>query len=152
MRREGSEIFKRRSRGLGQFAVVALGVVVVVIAVVAARSRWNSASSTPTPRLENANENSPGAKRSLGSSSINRGAADAYIKGRYYWNERRIPSLLRAVQLFGDALHADPTFALAYSGMGDAYVQLGYTNGLAPRDAFPKARSAATRAWASIRP
>jgi DNA-binding SARP family transcriptional activator/TolB-like protein/Tfp pilus assembly protein PilF len=77
-----------------------------------------------------------------------RDAIDAYIRGRYYWNERREPSLLRSVSLFANALHADPTFALAYSAMGDAFAQLGYINALAPTDAFPKARAAAERALA----
>ena len=72
-------------------------------------------------------------------------ALDLYIKGRYYWNKRGA-GLLKSVSLFSNALDLDPTFALAYSGMADAYVQLGYGNGLAPRDAFPKARAAALRA------
>ena len=71
---------------------------------------------------------------------------DAYVRGRYYWNERRTPSLLRSISFFEEALHLDPTFALAYSAMGDAYVQLGYTNAIAPGDAFPKARDAALHA------
>ena len=73
-------------------------------------------------------------------------ALDAYLKGRYLWNERRPASLLRAIGMFQQALHVDPTFALAYAGMADAYVQLGYGNSLAPGDAFPKAREAAQRA------
>ena len=72
-------------------------------------------------------------------------ALDLYIKGRYYWNKRGA-GLLKSVGLFSEALDLDPTFALAYSGMADAYVQLGYGNGLGPRDAFPKARAAALRA------
>jgi TolB-like protein/DNA-binding SARP family transcriptional activator/Tfp pilus assembly protein PilF len=72
-------------------------------------------------------------------------ALDLYIKGRYYWNKRGA-GLLKSVGLFSEALDLDPTFALAYSGMADAYVQLGYGNSLAPGDAFPKARAAALRA------
>ena len=72
-------------------------------------------------------------------------ALDLYIKGRYYWNKRG-PGLLKSIGLFTQALDIDPTFALAYSGMADAYVQLGYGNGLSPGDAFPKARAAAMRA------
>src|SRR5678815_6131493 len=62
-----------------------------------------------------------------------------------FWNKRG-PGLLASIGLFTRALDVDPTFALAYSGMADAYVQLGYGNGLPPGDAFPKARAAATRA------
>jgi DNA-binding SARP family transcriptional activator/TolB-like protein/Tfp pilus assembly protein PilF len=75
-------------------------------------------------------------------------ALDAYVKGRYYWNERRPQSLLHSIGLFEEALDTDPTFALAYSAMADAYVQLGYSNALEPGDAFPKARAAATGALA----
>jgi tetratricopeptide (TPR) repeat protein len=42
----------------------------------------------------------------------------------------------------------DPTFALAWSGRADAYVQLGYASLLHPDDAFPKARAAAEQALA----
>ena len=72
-------------------------------------------------------------------------ALDLYIKGRYHWNKRG-PGLLKSIGLFTQALDLDPAFALAYSGMADAYVQLGYGNGLPPADAFPKARAAALRA------
>jgi serine/threonine-protein kinase len=74
------------------------------------------------------------------------GAMDAYIRGRYWWNKRGQANLLRAIQLFGQALDADPTFAPAYSATADAYVQLGYGSYLAPDDAFPKAEAAARKA------
>jgi serine/threonine-protein kinase len=74
------------------------------------------------------------------------GAIDAYIRGRYWWNKRGQANLLRAIQLFGQALDADPTFAPAYSATADAYVQLGYGSYLAPDDAFPKAEAAARKA------
>ena len=72
-------------------------------------------------------------------------AVDLYMQGRYYWNKRGA-GLLRSIQLFTAALDADPTFALPYAGMADAYVQLGYSSTLRPDDAFPKARAAALRA------
>ena len=72
-------------------------------------------------------------------------ALDLYIKGRFWWN-RRGQGLLRSIEFFDHALQLDPTFALAYSGMADAYVQLGYGGFLTPKDAFPKAREAARRA------
>jgi TolB-like protein/tetratricopeptide (TPR) repeat protein len=73
-------------------------------------------------------------------------AVDAYIRGRYWWGKRNPPSLLRAIQFFGQALDADPRFAPAYAGMADAYIQLGYQSILAPDDAFPKAAAAAHKA------
>jgi TolB-like protein len=71
---------------------------------------------------------------------MNPDALDLYIRGRYYWNKRG-PGLLRSIELFTQALDIDPEFALAWSGMADAYVQLGYASLLAPSDAFPKARA-----------
>jgi DNA-binding SARP family transcriptional activator/TolB-like protein/Tfp pilus assembly protein PilF len=72
-------------------------------------------------------------------------ALDFYIQGRYWWNKRG-PGLLKSIALFTQALDADPTFSLAYSGVADAYVQLGYASLLAPGDAFPKAEAAALHA------
>lgn len=72
-------------------------------------------------------------------------ATNEYVQGRYWWNKRG-PGLVKSIGFFTRALDADPTFAGAYSGMGDAYVQLGYGSVLAPADAFPKARAAAQRA------
>ena len=72
-------------------------------------------------------------------------ALDLYIQGRYWWNKRG-PGLLKSIQLFTQALDLDATFALAYSGMADAYVQLGYGSLLSPSDAFPKAEAAALHA------
>jgi len=72
-------------------------------------------------------------------------ALDLYIQGRYWWNKRG-PGLLKSIQLFSEALDDDATFALAYSGMADAYVQLAYGSLLPPIDAFRKAEAAALRA------
>lgn len=73
-------------------------------------------------------------------------ALDRYLRGRHWWNRRGKEPLLRAIALFNEALDADPTFAPAYSGMADAYVQLGYGGFLRPADAFPKAKAAAGKA------
>src|SRR5439155_24011040 len=68
-------------------------------------------------------------------------ALDLYIQGRYWWNKRG-PGLLKSIQLFTQALDLDATFALAYSGMADAYVKLGYGSLLSSSDAFRKAEAA----------
>ncbi len=78
--------------------------------------------------------------------AIDPAALDLYVKGRHWWNRRGRAGLLQSIGFFEDALDIDPTFALAYSGMADAYVQLGYGSLLRPDDAFLKARQAARRA------
>jgi TolB-like protein/DNA-binding SARP family transcriptional activator/tetratricopeptide (TPR) repeat protein len=69
-----------------------------------------------------------------------------YVKGRHFWNKRTERNLKKAIHFFQEAIDSDPTYAVAYSGLADTYHQLGYGNYLAPRDAFPKAKSAAAMA------
>ncbi len=73
-------------------------------------------------------------------------AYEAYVKGRYFWNKRGGENLKKAIELFQQALDADPAYAVAYSGIADSYTQLGYASLLAPREVFPKAREAAEKA------
>ena len=73
-------------------------------------------------------------------------ARTLYIRARYWLGRRGRDNLLKAVATFQAALDIEPTYAAAYSGMGDAYAQLGYGGYLRPDDAFPKAKAAATRA------
>jgi len=70
----------------------------------------------------------------------------AYLRGRYQWNKRTRDGFLRAIGHFEEAIERDPSYALAYSGIADSYNVLGYYNYLSPREAYPKAKSAATRA------
>ena len=68
-----------------------------------------------------------------------------YVKGRYYWNKRTSADLRAAISYFNQAIDKDPGYALAYSGMADAYGVL--TNyGSDPNDVTPKASAAAERA------
>jgi eukaryotic-like serine/threonine-protein kinase len=78
-----------------------------------------------------------------GGRKIDPAAYEAYVKGRYYYNKR---DLQPAVKQFQQALDVDPTYAAAYAGLADSYSQIGYLNGVDPRDAFPKAKAAAQKA------
>jgi TolB-like protein/Flp pilus assembly protein TadD len=70
----------------------------------------------------------------------------AYLKGRHCWNQRTADGIRQAVEHFRMAIDTDPTYALAYCGLGDALAMRGIYQHLAPRDAFPKAIAAARRA------
>jgi TolB-like protein/tetratricopeptide (TPR) repeat protein len=73
-------------------------------------------------------------------------AHQLYLKGRFFWNKRTANDLKKSIEYFEQAIAADPNYALAYAGIADAYVWLpGYTAG-APRDCYPKAKAAATKA------
>jgi tetratricopeptide (TPR) repeat protein len=84
----------------------------------------------------------PTAKKTI----INKDAYDLYLKGRYSWNLRAPPELKKGIDLFQQAIKLDPSYAAAYSGIADCYTALGYGSFLAPKEAFPKALEAATKA------
>ena len=73
-------------------------------------------------------------------------AYQAYIKGRYFWNQRTEEGLKHALTYFQQAIETDPTYALAYAGLADAYTTLGYGSHLAPAETFPHAKQAALQA------
>jgi serine/threonine protein kinase/Tfp pilus assembly protein PilF len=75
-------------------------------------------------------------------------SADAYqlyVKGRYYWNKRTNADIKTAISYFNQALEKDPNYALAYSGIGDAYNTLGSYGG-DPTETALKAMAAAQKA------
>jgi TolB-like protein/Tfp pilus assembly protein PilF len=69
-----------------------------------------------------------------------------YLKGRFHWGKRTEEALARSMQYFRQAIECEPTYALAYAGLAEAYVPQGYYCHLAPTEAFPRARAAAERA------
>ena len=68
-----------------------------------------------------------------------------YVKGRYFWNKGG-ENLRTALGFFTQALDVDPTYAAAYAGMAETYNQMGYGVVLSPKESFPKAKAAASRA------
>ncbi len=80
-------------------------------------------------------------------STENAEAYHLYIQGRYEWNKFSFDSLKKSIPLFERAIQKDPTYALAYSGLADSYVNLGvdYTSA---HDTMPQARVAAIQAIA----
>jgi TolB-like protein/DNA-binding winged helix-turn-helix (wHTH) protein/tetratricopeptide (TPR) repeat protein len=75
-------------------------------------------------------------------------AYEAYLKGRYFWNKRTGDDLRKASEYFTDAIERDPTYAPAFSGLADTYALMGdWEYGvLAPMEALPRGKAAATRA------
>jgi TolB-like protein/Tfp pilus assembly protein PilF len=84
-------------------------------------------------------------------STRNPQALELYLQGRQAWRQRGPAALVRAIELFEQALALDPEFAHAWSGLADAYlVQADY--GLRALDeAVARAEPAAVRA-VSLRP
>jgi eukaryotic-like serine/threonine-protein kinase len=72
-------------------------------------------------------------------------AYQLYVKGRYYWNKRTNADIKTAISYFNQALEKDPTYAIAYSALGDAYNTLGSYGG-DPTETSLKANAAAQKA------
>lgn len=73
-------------------------------------------------------------------------AYQLYLKGRFYWNKRTEEGLRKGIDYFKQAIESDPGYALAYAGLADSYNILASYSAVAPKDGFPIAKSAATRA------
>jgi TolB-like protein/Tfp pilus assembly protein PilF len=71
-----------------------------------------------------------------------------YLRGRHHWNERRLRGYKTARKCFEHAIALDPNFALAYSGLADAYSfqDVGFHGFARPQEIFPKARETAMKA------
>jgi len=69
-----------------------------------------------------------------------------YLQGRHHWNRWTEDGFYKAIDFFQQAVAQDPRYALAYTGIAESYVLLGWNSYLPPRDAFPKAKTAALTA------
>jgi TolB-like protein/Tfp pilus assembly protein PilF len=69
-----------------------------------------------------------------------------YLKGRHYWNRWTEESFYKAIEYFQQAVEKDPSYALAYAGVADSYVLLGWNSYLPPKEAFPKGKAEAMTA------
>jgi TolB-like protein/DNA-binding winged helix-turn-helix (wHTH) protein/Flp pilus assembly protein TadD len=81
---------------------------------------------------------------------VNPEAYESYLKGRYFWNKRTADGLSKAIDYFSEAIKRKPDYAQAYAGLADSYALAGdWKYGLlAPKEAYPKAKAAATKAIA----
>ena len=75
-------------------------------------------------------------------------AYDLYVRGRFIFDNRGSTrdGVEAAADLYRQATVADPTYALAYAGLSNAYLQLFNLGYLAEEEALPQARSALERA------
>jgi tetratricopeptide (TPR) repeat protein len=67
------------------------------------------------------------------------------LKGLYYTSRATIESARKGIEFYNQAIDVDPTYALAYAGLADAYCWLSHIS-LSPKEVMPKARAAAMRA------
>jgi TolB-like protein/DNA-binding winged helix-turn-helix (wHTH) protein/Flp pilus assembly protein TadD len=73
-------------------------------------------------------------------------AYDPYLLGRHFWNQLRPNTIRKSIEYFQAAVAKDPSYALAFAGLADAYTILPITSDAAPREMWPLARKAALEA------
>jgi len=80
--------------------------------------------------------------------TANLDAYQLYLKGRHHWNRSTTDGFWKAIDLFQEATRTDPTYALAYAGLADAYASLGDAghSAVSPKEAFSAAKVATTKA------
>jgi serine/threonine-protein kinase len=72
---------------------------------------------------------------------------EAYLRGRFLWNQRGT-ALRLAVEQFERAAAREPAYAPAHAGLADSYALLGFYGYEAPHEVMPRAKTAARRALA----
>ena len=75
-------------------------------------------------------------------------AHDLYLQGRYFFAKRDSTSLRKAQDYFERAIADDPSYALAYAGLSDAYSHRAVFGYVPPHDIHSKAKQAVLRALA----
>jgi len=71
-----------------------------------------------------------------------------YLRARYFWNQRKPETLVKARELFEAAIARSPDYALAHAGLADTLHVLVHYRMVPAREAVELARTAAERAVA----
>jgi len=69
-----------------------------------------------------------------------------YLKGRYFSNKLTTEDLHKSIAHFESALARDPGYALAYTGLADAYIQFAFQGMLPAQESFAHAKKFADAA------
>ncbi len=73
-------------------------------------------------------------------------AYEAYLKGRFYWNQFTAQSLPKAIESFKKAIEFDPDYALAHVGIADFYIWANIYGLIPVPESYALAAKAARRA------
>jgi len=79
----------------------------------------------------------------------NTDAYQLYLKGRYFWEKRTEANTRKSIEYFERAIALDPEYALAYTGLADAYWSLHFLGQSTDAEDLPsRAKAAALKALA----
>lgn len=99
-------------------------------------------AATVSRKLDDAHPAGRGPSRPV----ANLAAQNLYLQGRYHLNQRTEDGLRKALDFFERALGEDAHYALAHSGLADAYNLLAHYGVRGPREVWSKAASSAATA------
>ena len=97
-------------------------------------------------RLDTAFTSGPAGSSGFPRPIENLAARNLYLQGRYHLEQRNEEGLRKAVEFFEKALIEDGQYALAFSGLADAYGLLGHYGVLTPAQVWTKTASSAASA------
>lgn len=69
-------------------------------------------------------------------------AADLYLRGRFYWNQRTEVSLKQAIEYLQQSIARAPGYAPAYAALADCFSAMVYSCYISPASGFAQARAA----------
>jgi TolB-like protein/Tfp pilus assembly protein PilF len=73
-------------------------------------------------------------------------AYNLYLKGRSLWRARGKENVEKSIQYFKLAIIEDPNYALAYTGIADAYSVLANNQYISSKEGYPKAKESVLKA------
>jgi TolB-like protein/Flp pilus assembly protein TadD len=79
---------------------------------------------------------------------VPREAFEAYVKGRYYWNQRSVGAVWKSKEYYHQAIEKDPSYALAYAALGDSHLWFARGDGRGRVEFYNQAKAAASKAVA----
>jgi serine/threonine protein kinase/tetratricopeptide (TPR) repeat protein len=79
---------------------------------------------------------------------VNPAALEAYLKGRSYWERFTEESLSRSIENYQEAIKLDPSYAVAYAGLSEAWTGLGWIGARPWQDVRGMAEDSAAKALA----
>ena len=80
------------------------------------------------------------------SQTTNPEAYNLYLQGRYFWNKRTEEELKKSIEYFEKSIAIDPDYALAYTGLADAYSVQAWWEWIPMKEGYARAKEMALRA------
>ena len=80
--------------------------------------------------------------------TVSPAALEAYLKGRSYWERFTEESLIRSIENYNQAIKIDPSYAVAYAGLSEAWTGLGWIGARPWQEVRRMAKDSAMKALA----